>query len=136
MGCTRDSAFSFRSSLKTSILQKMKLAVSLLVFGLVAVYSEPQFSYDNFPWANYFRSGNQADVAADGEGRFFFATQYLTIATSTITSTSTITTSCTTSTAALSACVASGRRRRGANADSLFYNEANVDENIFLPATK
>lgn len=123
----------------------MKLEIiGLLICGLVAVYSDPQFYYDNlnFPWPNsYFRRDDNvaAERAPSGEGRLFFATQYFTIATKTVTSTITSSTSCTTSTAPLAFCVPSGfgRRRRSAARDtSLFYKESEFDniEATFLPS--
>jgi len=95
----------------------------------------PQPSYD-------FPTGNGQEI--DTQGRFFFTTLKVTLATSTSTTTVTTTTVCTTSTSALKSCTPSGRRRRGMSTGNkegygLFYDdqeEEGEDGNIFLPSPK
>lgn len=124
----------------------MKFVVSLLVLSLVAVYSEAQYQlYNNYQlqWpANslLFRQGSDVVYPASARGcvfgPFHSAVKTITIGTSTVTSTSTSITSCTISTAALSACVSGKRRRRSNAQSSLYYNEEDNVDGIFLPPPK
>lgn len=112
---------------------------SLIVLaGFSMAEPDPYFQYPPIHQYPDFRSGIPFSTLTDtvdsqqkleAEARFYFATVTLTLSTVTSTSTSTVTTTCTSSTAALLSCV-SGRRRRFADKQGLFYDE---ESSIFLP---
>lgn len=110
----------------------LSLIALLICAGLASISGEPQYSGYPYPAGYPVNFRNNVDNGPDG--RFFLATRTVVISTFTATSTSTSTTICTYSTAALSACVASGgRRRRGVAGRGLFYEE-NQEASIFLPS--
>lgn len=109
----------------------LSLIALLICAGLASISGEPQYSGYPYPAGYPVNFRNNVDNSPDG--RFFLATRTVVISTFTTTSTSTSTTICTYSTAALSACVASGRRRRGVAGRGLLYEE-NQEGSIFLPS--
>ena len=126
----------------------MQFSLSLLIVftGLLAVcHAEAQFGFgfpNSYPQHN-FRAGipisSLSEVALPAQqGRMFFTTLTVTLATTTSTSITTVSTTCTTSSAALKSCSPSKGRRRRSHIDisGLLYNEDEnedgIDSNIFL----
>ena len=110
----------------------LSLIALLICAGFASISGEPQYTGYPYPTGYPISFRNNDDNAP--EGRFFLATRTVVISTFTTTSTSTSTTTCTYSTAALSACVASGgRRRRGVPGRGLLYEE-NQEGSVILPS--
>ena len=123
------------------------LLISLLVLmGLSAsCHAKTQFDF-TYPGqhSNYFRSGLGPDSSLvdvdfhQQQGRVFFTTLTVTLATSTYVSVFTKSTTCTTSTSNLKVCSPSKGRRRRSQRDigSLMYHQdedtEEIDSNVFL----